>query len=104
MKRELSIGLITVIVSFLLLVHTEYRNFLKSRIDNRVVLIGKAEAMDQIENKLGDQVVISFVRELESKYYFEVSDPIKDSTYDVYVDKQRPKIQTYRKGGYSTDK
>ena len=104
MKSELGIGAITVIVSFLLLVRTEYRNYSKNQRDNRIVLIGKAEAMDQIENKLGDQVVISFVRELESKYYFEVSDPVKDSTYDVYVDKKRPKVQTYRKGGYSTDK
>ena len=45
---------------------------------------------------MGKDVAIMFVRDLDTKYYFEVIDPHNDSIYDVYVDKQKLRLQQYR--------
>lgn len=97
MNKELFTGIATLAVALFLLIRAEFRVFDSNHIRETEIQIDQTEARDHIRNKLGNDVTISFVRELKDKYYFEVSDPESDSTYDVYVDKQHPNVQTYPK-------
>jgi len=96
MTKEITIGIFTIIFALFMIVHAESNRMFKEK---KVieVLINKDKAIDQIKDKMGEGVIISFEQELHNKYYFKVIDANTDSTYDVYVNKYVPKVQMIRK-------
>ena len=99
MNREITIGILAIVLALFMIVQLESRN-MKGHDEVVEVLIDRDKAQDQIKDKLGDGVTISFEQELRDKYYFKVSDPRNDSIYDVYVNKSHPEVQMVRKSGF----
>ncbi len=97
MNKELYTGIFILAVGLLLLIRSEFQALDDNTGHETEIRIDQKEACDHIRNKLGSHVTISFVRELNDKYYFKVSDPEKECTYDVYVGKQLPMVQAIRK-------
>jgi len=97
MNKELYTGMVILAIALVLLIRSEFQIYGRYHIHETEIRIDQIEARDFIKNKLGSHVAISFVRELNDKYYFKVSDPEKKCNYDVYVGKQHPKVQTIRK-------
>ena len=96
-NKELIIGLLTLGLAFFMLVRTEYKTWANNNRELIEVRIDREQAEEQIHQKMGDDVFVSFQQELYDKYYFKVNDPKNDSTYDVYVNKDHPKVQMLRK-------
>lgn len=97
MNKELFTGIATLTVALFLLIRAEFNVYDSNHIRETDIGINQMEARDYIKNKLGNHVAILFVRELNDKYYFKVSDPEKKCDYDVYVGKQHPDVQAIRK-------
>lgn len=99
MSKEITIGILAIVLALFMLVQLETRK-MNDRDDVVEVLIDRDKAQDQIKDKMGSQVNISFEQELRDKYYFKVSDPKNDSIYDVYVNKSHAEVQMLRKGHF----
>jgi len=96
-SKELVIGLLTLGLAFFILIRTEYKTWVNNNRELIEVRIDRYQAEEHIHDKMGDDVTVSFQQELYDRYYFKVNDPKNDSTYDVYVNKDRPKVQMLRK-------
>jgi len=99
MARELTIGILAVVLALFMIVQVESQK-IDGRDDVIEINIDREKAQFHIKNKMGKDVQISFQQELRDKYYFKVVDPKSDSVYDVYVNKTHPKVQMIRKGGF----
>ncbi len=103
-NRELVIGFLALTVAFFMLVRSEYNTWAASKREIVEVHIDREQAEKQVQLKFDREVTISFEQELRDKYYFKVNDPKTDSTYDVYVNKDHPRVQMLHKANRSSAK
>ena len=96
-NRELVIGFLTLGLAFFILISTEHNTLVNNNRELVEISVDRQQAVEHIVAKMGNDVTISFQQELYDKYYFKVNDPKNDSTYDVYVNKDHPKVQMLRK-------
>ncbi len=96
-NREVVVGFFALALAFFMLVRSEYNTWAANSKELFEVRVDRKQAEEQILKKLGNEIIISFEQELSTKYYFKVNDPRTDSTYDVYVNKDRPKVLMLRK-------
>ena len=94
MARELIVGILTVTLAALLIVQVELLHAENNSVME--VQVDREQAYSQIQDRMGDHVMISFEQELANKYYFKVTDPENDSIYDVYVNKHAHDVQTLK--------
>ncbi len=103
-SKELVIGFLTLGLAFFMLIRTEYKTWVNNNRELVEIRIDRQQAVEHILDKMGDDVTVSFQQELYDRYYFKVIDPKNDSTYDVYVNKDSPKVQMLRKANRSNAK